>query len=110
HEPDVDTAIRAARDLLELPSPAPLDLGASARTALARRGDAFTRVESRGDSFSATYSTEDWIQVEASFGANRALPKDRREQLFAEIRHALSAIAPITVHWDTTLVTATRRA
>lgn len=108
HQPEVAAAIRAARGLAPAPNAHRPDPGAATRDALANRDDAFAVVDLRRGSSAVSYSADRWLEVEASLGTNRALPQERREQLFAAIHHAVKAIEPITVHWDTSLVTATR--
>jgi SAM-dependent methyltransferase len=108
HDPDVATTIRAARGLPTAPTTPP-DPATATRVALSDRGALFTAVETRRGSSAISYSADDWLEVEASLGTNRALPAPVRENLFAAMHQAIEAIEPITVHWDTTLVTTTRR-
>lgn len=73
------------------------------------RRDVFTGLDTSRDSSAISYTADQWLDVEASFGTNRALPDSRRSGVFAAIHSAVSAIEPIVVHWDATLVTATRK-
>ena len=109
HEPDVAAALRSARGLPPTPTAQPPDPGRDTQAALSRFDDSFTEPEVRRRTTSATYSADEWLEVESSFGTNRALRADVRDRLFAAIRGVIEPIQPITVHIDNTLVTAIRR-
>jgi SAM-dependent methyltransferase len=109
HEPDVARLIRAARGLPSVGSTRPLDPAAPTLQALSMRADQFTAVDTRRSTGASSYTADEWMELEASLGTNRALPESQRAAVFAAVRQALAAIEPITVHLDTTLVRATRR-
>ena len=109
HEPEVAAAIREARGLPPASMAPPLDPTAKTRKALAARADRFTAVETSRGTTTISYTADRWLEVEASFGTNRALDDERRQRLFAAIHDAVAGMEPIVVHWDTTLVRATRQ-
>ena len=107
HPPQVRAAIAAALGrpggVSSLPDPL-----ASAATAL-RDHPEFLDVEVQRRPLDVTYSTDEWLQVEASMGANRALPASVRAAKFATLEAVLRPLEPWSVVWEFGLVTATRR-
>lgn len=63
-------------------------------------------VDTRRQAFTLVYSAAEWLDVEGSFGSNRALAPAARTALFRRIAENLARLEPIEVHWHTVLVTA----
>lgn len=114
HAPEVASRVRAvymrhASEVANLPPPT---IPAGGVEGAAERGLAacslFRNVERRAEPSARQYTVEEWLEVEKSFGSHRVYPSAIRPVILEEISDALSELAPITVTWTTTVVSARR--
>ena len=109
HMPDVADAIRAARGFPTTGAASPpIDVSAPVSEAM-ESSTHLHDVDTRREAFTLAYSAAEWLDVEGSFGSNRALAPAARATLFQRIAEALARLEPIEVRWHSVLVTAQKR-
>ena len=110
HMADVADALRVARGLPATGATSrPIDVSAPVVEAMEASTHLYD-VDTRRQAFTLVYSAAEWLDVEGSFGSNRALAPAARTALFQRLAEALARLEPFEVLWHTVLVTARKPA